>query len=108
MSANPTLLRLVPDTSDAEVAVTGSLVHRCPHVQEVDTGTVTITWRCREMTVELHSLVAYLASWADQAISHEEITAQIEKDLDSLDGIAVQSVTSSWRTAGLAVTVWGR
>lgn len=105
MSADPALLRLVPDASGARVVVTGALVHRCPHVAEVDAGTVTIGWQCAEMTVELHALVAYLASWEGQAISHEELTEQIARDLEALDGIEAVAVESAWRTAGLAVRV---
>lgn len=105
MSADPSLLRLVPDTSGAGVVVTGSLVHRCPHVAEVDAGTVTVGWQCAEMTIELHSLAAYLASWEAQTISHEELTEQIARDLEALDGIGAIAVESTWRTAGLAVRV---
>lgn len=105
MSADPYLLRLIPDTTNTRVTVTGQLVHECPHVPEVDAGTAEIAWRCVEATIELHSLVAYLASWQGQPISHEEITAQIGRDLEQLDGVDDVSVTTAWRTAGLAVRV---
>jgi NADPH-dependent 7-cyano-7-deazaguanine reductase QueF len=105
VSADPYLLRLVPDTSGALVTVTGQLVHECPHVPEVDAGTVEVVWRCADMTVELHALAAYLASWQGQSISHEEITAQIARDLDALDGIEVERVRTRWTTAGFAVVV---
>jgi NADPH-dependent 7-cyano-7-deazaguanine reductase QueF len=105
VSADPYMLRLVPDTSGALVTVTGQLVHECPHVCEVDAGTVEIVWRCGESTIELHSLAGYLASWQGQQISHEEITAQIGRDLDALDGVDVERVRTRWRTAGFAVTV---
>jgi NADPH-dependent 7-cyano-7-deazaguanine reductase QueF len=107
MSADPTLLRLVAVDSTAEVTVTSPLVHRCPFVPEVDTGTVTITWRCEMNTVELHSLAAYLASWADQTISSEEITEQIMRDLEQqLDGIQAVSVGTAWETAGMKVSIY--
>jgi NADPH-dependent 7-cyano-7-deazaguanine reductase QueF len=80
-------------------------VHRCPHVPEVDAGEADIVWRCGEVSVELHSLAAYLASWQSQTISHEEITEQIRADLDALEGIEVLGVVTRWRTAGLAVEV---
>lgn len=105
MSAQPGLLRLVPDTSGAHVTATGPLVHLCPHVPETDAGTVTVSWRCASMTVELHSLTAYLTSWARQALSSEEVTEQIVRDLEALDGIEEVTAESTWRTAGLAVTV---
>lgn len=103
MSADPYLLRVVPDTSNVLVTVTGQLVHECPHVPEVDAGTVEVAWRCLEMTIELRSLAAYLASWQGQPISHEEITAQIARDLDKLDGIEVERIRTRWATAGFAV-----
>jgi NADPH-dependent 7-cyano-7-deazaguanine reductase QueF len=105
VSADPFLLRTVHDTTGATVAVTAPLVHECPHVPETDAGEVTITWRTEELTVELHSLSAYLASWARESISHEEVTAQIRADLDAIDGLEVLSVVTRWRTAGMAVTV---
>jgi NADPH-dependent 7-cyano-7-deazaguanine reductase QueF len=105
VSADPYRLRLVPDTSEALVTVTGQLVHECPHVPEHDAGTVEIAWRCADMTIELHSLSTYLASWQGETISHEEITAQIARDLDALDGIEVERVRTRWTTAGFAVAV---
>jgi NADPH-dependent 7-cyano-7-deazaguanine reductase QueF len=105
VTARPELLRLVPDTTRTRVTVSGPLVHRCPHVPEVDAGEVSVSWVCATMTVELHSLAAYLASWADQAISHEELTEQVCRDLEQLDGIEGVSVLTRWRTAGFAVTV---
>jgi NADPH-dependent 7-cyano-7-deazaguanine reductase QueF len=105
VTADPSLLRTVPDTSGALVTVTGPLVHRCPHVEEVDAGTVTITWRCADLTLELHALTAYLASWQAQAVSHEELTAQIVADLERVDGIDDVDVRTRWSTAGLSVTV---
>lgn len=105
MTAAPSLLRAVPDETGSRVTVTGPLVHRCPHVPEVDAGTVTVSWVCAELTVELHSLAAYLASWADQEVSHEEITRQILVDLEAIDGIDLVAVTTAWKTAGLAVRI---
>lgn len=105
MSAGTNLLKLVPDETRTIVNVIGQLVHLCPHVPETDVGTVEITWQCGGMTVELHSLTSYLASWADQLISSEEITSQIEADLETLDGIDVLSVETAWVTAGMKVRI---
>ncbi len=105
MTARYEHLRIVPDDTQSRVTVTGPLVHRCPHVEEVDAGTVEVSWRCADATIELHSLAAYLASWEGQRVSHEELTAQIAADLEQLDGIEDVSVVSRWRTAGLAVTI---
>jgi NADPH-dependent 7-cyano-7-deazaguanine reductase QueF len=105
VSADPSLLVLVHDSSEARVTVTAPLVHRCPHVPEVDVGTVTIGWRCTDVTLELHALVAYLATWHDHEVSHEELTVQIRRDLVSLDGLDDVTVSSRWTTAGCAVVV---
>jgi NADPH-dependent 7-cyano-7-deazaguanine reductase QueF len=105
MSAQPDLLSTVHDLSGSRVEVTAMLAHRCPHVPEVDAGTVTVSWRCHELTVELHSLAAYFSSWADQKISHEEITMQIRLDLERIDGIEEVDVSTEWVTAGMSVVV---
>lgn len=105
MSADPSLLRVVDEQSPTAVTITGPLVHLCPHVPEVDAGTAELAWVCDGATVELHTLAAYLASWSDQAISHEELTEQIRADLSALEGIEHVRVVTRWRTAGMAVTV---
>jgi NADPH-dependent 7-cyano-7-deazaguanine reductase QueF len=105
VTADPSLLRGVPDDTGSRVTVTGPITHRCPHVPEVDAGTITVSWVCAELTVELHSLSAYLASWAGQVVSHAELTRQVLVDLESIDGIDLVSVTTAWHTAGLAVRI---
>lgn len=96
---------LVPEESTARVAVEGPLRHMCPHVAEVDDGTVRIEWTCAGQTLELHSLAAYLGSFADERISHEELTRQLRDELAGLHGIADVTVATTWHTAGLAVQV---
>jgi NADPH-dependent 7-cyano-7-deazaguanine reductase QueF len=108
MSADPGLLKGIPAETawGTRVSATGPLVHRCPVVPEVDAGEVTVSWTVGELTLELHALTAYLASWADQEVSHEEITEQIRADLDEgIDGIDDVTVETRWRTGGLAVVV---
>lgn len=101
----PTLVRA--DTNDAvTVTARAQIKHLCPFKDEVDTGTATITWTCAGWTIELHSLAEYLASFANQAISHECLAASITADLQALgDLIAVQSVTARFTTAGIDVEV---
>lgn len=96
---------IVPDESRSFVSVTSPLVHRCPYKHEVDYGTVEIEWACVEATIELHSLAAYLGSWGDVEISHEALTRTIENQLDTLDGLWIRSVRTSFRTAGMNVIV---
>lgn len=93
----------VPDSSDVAVTVTGALDHRCPHVNERDHGNVTISWRVKGQTYELHSLAEYLRLWKDSEISHEAITDRIRHDLSVVVGIELLSVETEWLTAGLEV-----
>lgn len=94
--------RTVPEPAVVTVTATGPLTHRCPHVDEVDTGTVTVTWTTAGQTIELHSLRAWLDSFADVRTSHEAITAGIETALQ-LPGIVDVAVETTWTTAGMAV-----
>jgi NADPH-dependent 7-cyano-7-deazaguanine reductase QueF len=105
VSADPGLLRTVEEWPGLTVTAKAGLVHRCPHVEEVDVGTVEVSWYTNGHTVELHSLAAYLVSWAEARVSHEEVTEQIRRDLAGLEGIAQVRVMTSWSTAGLAVSV---
>lgn len=94
---------LVPEESTARVTVTGRLHHLCPHVDEVDSGTVEISWTCAGQTIELHSLADYLRDYAGERISHEQITHAIRTELAALYGIADVQVRTTWATAGLQV-----
>lgn len=95
----------VPDSTGQTVTVTGPLEHLCPHRDEVDHGTVTVTWTCAQTTLELHALAAYLRSWRNSTMSHEQITDRITHDLEAVAGIFNVTVSTTWSTAGLAVTV---
>lgn len=90
---------------DAEVTVTtkAPLQHMCPFVQEVDNGTITITWETDGWTFELHSLRAYLGTFADREISHEDLTQEIHYELSSRHGFKAMTVSTTWRTAGMEV-----
>jgi NADPH-dependent 7-cyano-7-deazaguanine reductase QueF len=95
----------VEDTSDVTITATGDIRHRCPHVDEVDRGRVTITWRVRGRTYELHSLAEYLKGFADAHLSHEQITDRIRHDLSVVREIELVSVDTTWFTADLTVSV---
>lgn len=95
----------VPSHGTAHVAVEVPFQHRCPFVHEQDLGTIRIAWTTQGNTIELHSLRAYLGTWADQEISHEEITQAIHLTLGDLEGIYVTDVTTTWDTAGMEVEV---
>lgn len=76
--------------------VRGSIVHACPHRDEVDRGTVEFTFD--GPAPELHALAAHLAAFEEVKITHEELTARLATDTGA-------AVTTRWRTAGLEVEV---
>ena len=94
-------------TTPIEAAVrmetTASIQHMCPFVHEVDNGTITVAWETDGWTFELHSLRAYLNSFQDREISHEDLTAEVEAELSGHYGIEAVSVSTTWRTAGMEV-----
>lgn len=76
--------------------IRGSLVHACPYQDEVDRGTIVLTFD--GPAPELHSLADRLASFEHQKITHEDLTALIARETGA-------TVVTSWITAGLAVEV---
>lgn len=76
--------------------VSGPLRHLCPHVDEVDDGTVEITFF--GPAPELHNLATELREYADMKITHEELTKQLAARYKA-------SVCTKWHTAGLEVAV---
>jgi NADPH-dependent 7-cyano-7-deazaguanine reductase QueF len=100
------LPNLVGTDFQGTVALNAPIRHLCPFKDEVDSGTITITWTCAGFTIELHSLASYLAQFSDSAISHEDLVEFIALDMDALgNGIAATSVTARFTTAGLGVEV---
>jgi NADPH-dependent 7-cyano-7-deazaguanine reductase QueF len=89
----------------ASVSVTAPLTHLCPFRDEIDEGTVTISWDVAGGTLELHSLRRYLDRFRASKLSHEEATARIFHDLSSEVGVRLLSVSSTWSTAGMEVAV---
>jgi len=96
-------IKTVPDSSDVAVTASGVIQHRCPHVDEDDHGRVDIKWRVNGETLELHSLAAYLQTFRDCEISHEQLTNQIRFDLSLVAQIELVSVETHWNTAGMEV-----
>lgn len=92
---------------DAQVAMsyTTPLTHLCPFVDEIDNGTVTITWATAGATLELHALAAWLGEFRTDRMSHEDITESIHDALDDLPGITDVQVITRWSTAGGQVEV---
>lgn len=75
--------------------VTAPITHLCPHVDEVDVGTVTLTFD--GPAPELHALARDLDSFHTKAITHEDLTER----LAALYPTA--TVVTTWATAGLTV-----
>lgn len=96
-------VKTVPIEATVALATTADIQHMCPFVQEVDNGKVTITWEAEGWTIELHSLRAYLNTFQDREISHEELTEEIGVELNSHHGITIKYITTAWRTAGMEV-----
>lgn len=88
------------------MTATAQIKHRCPFVDEVDDGTITITWSTADGTIELHSLAAFLDCYADRTISHEDLVGEVFDCLEALGPhIIVRSVTARFTTAGIDVEV---
>lgn len=94
----------VPNTNDVTMTVTAPLKHLCPFVDEIDDGTIEITWAVDGATFELHALADYLRGFKDSRLSHEEITDAIRHDLSCVPGVQLVSAVSTWTTAGMEVT----
>jgi NADPH-dependent 7-cyano-7-deazaguanine reductase QueF len=100
-----TILEAVPEKAAGTIVTAGTpMEHLCPHQDETDQGHVTVAWETTDVTLELHSLAAYLKTWANEKVSHEELTETILRDIGET-GVDAVSVTTKWRTAGLDVTV---
>jgi len=98
-------LKTVPVEANVTLTTTADIQHMCPFVNEVDNGTVTITWDADGWTIELHSLRAYLNTFHAREISHEELTDEIRAEIGFHHGINNVKVESTWRTAGMEVVV---
>lgn len=96
-------IKIVPIEAKVTVTATANIRHMCPFVQEIDNGTITVTWDADGWTIELHSLRAYLSTFRDREISHEELTEEIRAELNSHHGLSVRSVVTNWDTAGMEV-----
>jgi NADPH-dependent 7-cyano-7-deazaguanine reductase QueF len=92
-------------TGRATVTATYPLAHLCPFVDEVDTGTVGITWTTAGSTFELHALGEWLAGFAAERFTHEELTAMITALLAEQPGVGSVAVVSHWTTGGAGVVV---
>jgi NADPH-dependent 7-cyano-7-deazaguanine reductase QueF len=93
----------VPVEASVRLTTTAPIQHMCPFVHEVDNGNVTIAWDADGWTFELHALRAYLGTFSEREISHEELTQELQHELAGHHGINNVTVETSWRTAGMEV-----
>lgn len=99
-------IELVPAAAAVTASATALVDHRCPFKDELDEGEVTIVWDCAGGTVELHSLGLYLAGFAFEKISHEDLVGEIFAQFEAAaPQIVVRSVTARFTTAGIDVEV---
>lgn len=71
---------------------------RCPFVEEIDDVTVTVHYVAEDKVVELHDLAAYIDSFEDVQLSHEDFAQGIRTRL--LDEGIDPVVRVAFRTAG--------
>lgn len=99
----------VPCSSDVRVTVTAEASHLCPFRTEVDHGTVAISWSTAHgETVELHALAALVRCRERVEISHEQWTADLAASIAASAKVDDLTVTSTWQTGGLNVSVHSR
>lgn len=79
------------------VIVTAQVSKLCPHKDERDFGTVTLTFYGE--APELHEVAKLLHSCEDVRISHEQYTDMLRCQWEGVEA------TTTWTTAGLGVVV---
>jgi hypothetical protein len=84
------------------VARANDFQHKCPVVDEIDRGNLTVWWVTTDRTIELHSLRDYLNTWADTATTHEDLVTAIAAAL-TWAGVAGTGARFTGRTAGMDV-----
>lgn len=93
-------LKTIEVTAGVEVEVIGYLSHLCPFRNEVDRGTITMSWVTAGTNVELHSLHDLLRSYRHVAVSHEEVTVRIADALTEC-GLKNVEVQTHFITSGM-------
>lgn len=96
-------IETVTSSPGLTMTVTSPIVHLCPFRDEVDQGSITVTWLTLNGTIELHSLRAFFDSFARAEISHESLTDTIRRELNRIPSIKALDVVTNWTTAGMGV-----
>lgn len=88
------------------ITVTSPASHLCPFRDEVDDGTVQVSWTTSQgETLELHTLAQLIRGRAGTEISHEQWTADLVDMINAGAKVADLTVSSQWSTAGMSVSV---
>lgn len=98
------MIDTVPTTPGIHCEATAlTFQHHCPIKDEVDRGTLHLTWTTTTVTLELHSLAEYLTAWRTAAMTHEAVCDRIAHDLTA-NGVDNVTATFTGYTAGLTFT----
>lgn len=98
------MIAVYESAKGVRVQAAAPIRHLCPHKDEIDDGRISITWITRGSTLELHALREHLDNYADTKISHEHLTETIMTELSEVPGVELESVETTWITAGVEVT----
>lgn len=91
-------LKLLAVQMDVPLAITlrGRLTCRCPVNGQRDYASVEVAYNPIGNAVELGSFAAYLATFNDREIGHEDVTAEIRSDLARLLEPDDLTVRTAW------------
>jgi hypothetical protein len=85
------------------VTVTGPVTKRCPYRDEIDEGTVTMTFLVLSGDApELHGLAEQIAAGLNEKVSHEDYTRAMWATWFPK---GLRRVETTWTTAGMEVRV---
>jgi NADPH-dependent 7-cyano-7-deazaguanine reductase QueF len=96
----------VPCPAVVRVTVSADAQHLCPFKDEVDYGTVRVSWSTSSgQTLELHALADLIRRNRRVEISHEQWTADLADAIRGASSVNDLLVVSEWTTAGTTVIV---
>jgi NADPH-dependent 7-cyano-7-deazaguanine reductase QueF len=95
----------VPCADEVRMSAEFTARHLCPFRDEIDDGTVTVSWiTSHGVTFELHALADAIGSREHEQVSHEQWTAGLAHRLAEVD-VAELAIVSTWTTAGATIIV---
>lgn len=88
------------------VSIAGRLTCLCPVNRRRDYADVEVSYVPTARVIELESFAAYLATYAGETASHEDVTARIRAAIDDAIEPDDLTVRTSWQAIeGVACTV---